>query len=488
MEKLKWKKPQASQAQCPFLQDRYKGQYSPSSSKCFLSTDNFPDVMTAIFKYHFARPTGIIPGSVRYQPGREPYGGVKGKYQWEHARQKNFEIDKLPKYDGTTEKFMATWSSAPTEQQLAMIKTGEFLSDPQTGKCSFPAHWDEEKGTMVISFILKRGDRYLLVNRANVTTTGIQGVRLLATCQQLNSEGSKFLYGNKFVFDTSGQAPYTNPCGIHPHNTFSVRPDLIPGLEYLDGSPMSQRKARIALEQMFDPVAKRHPGFILRDPLMKFLLQIGLRNAVLITKIVIEGIFKTAENIPGKMHQSPPSFKHLLPVYTNTMNYVCPNITELTLHQKEGVQLWDDDLDNKFGKSDNQRIEEVMEKVVKGLPYLQVLHLGNYLYSPSFLGKGLDKPWGSSVLWVDFVDKRHKDRLRAEAEKRIRVEKKVAAEATARLPGVVRDEEFPELGASLAAAASGIKSSSARDLATSDPKPTHRMGKKGAPGSRARKS
>jgi hypothetical protein len=46
---------------------------------------------------------------------------------------------------------------------------------------------------------------------------------------------------------------------------------------------------------------------------------------------------------------------------------VCKDLAKLTLHQKPGDTLLDNDLDQQSGKADQQKIDDAISKVVEGL-------------------------------------------------------------------------------------------------------------------------
>jgi hypothetical protein len=62
----------------------------------------------------------------------------------------------------------------------------------------------------------------------------------------------------------------------------------------------------------------------------------------------------------------PIGFARLLPVYVTILK-VCKDLAKLTLHQKPGDTLLDNDLDQRSGKADQQKIDDAISKVFEGL-------------------------------------------------------------------------------------------------------------------------
>lgn len=62
--------------------------------------------------------------------------------------------------------------------------------------------------------------------------------------------------------------------------------------------------------------------------------------------------------------QRPTRWARILPIQATILNEVFPNLRKLTLHQRDNDQVWDDDLDNVPGKSDETKFDEAVQKVV----------------------------------------------------------------------------------------------------------------------------
>ncbi|PVH77441.1 hypothetical protein DL98DRAFT_364239, partial [Cadophora sp. DSE1049] len=235
----------------------------------------------------------------------------------------------------------------------------------------------------------------------------IQGIALMGTCKQILSECRAVFYGeNAFVFDTRGQDPYPHHRGVHAHDAFERAPHQIPGLPRDDGT-INQRNTDRALTHIFDKNA-RHQPFMSRDPLVKFFRQIGPENACAITKVIIEGFFRTAEENERCRYQRPIGFGRILPIHATILKNVCPNFRKLTLHQGHNNSLWDDDLDGAMGLTDEERVDRTVGQLVNMLPSLQELQLGNYHFVPN--GETIVEQWGRSLRWEGIVRARHRQR------------------------------------------------------------------------------
>jgi hypothetical protein len=106
---------------------------------------------------------------------------------------------------------------------------------------------------------------------------------------------------------------------------------------------------------------------------------IGRVNASFITKVAIEDFFRAAEKDLRYRDNRPSGLARILPIQTAILNNACPAFTELTLHQDDDCDLWDDDLGGTLGLTDEQRVDDVVAKVVNGLPGFQKLQLGNWM-------------------------------------------------------------------------------------------------------------
>lgn len=147
------------------------------------------------------------------------------------------------------------------------------------------------------------------------------------------------------------------------------------------------------------------PQFFLRDPLTKFMRQIGKSNASHITKVVIEGYFKTAKSNSDNDDGRPLGIGRFLPILTTVLQNACPELREITLHQGDSsnCDLWDDDLNRQLGLTDEERVDSIVGNVVNALPSLQKLQLGNWIMVPD---AKLIRAWGHAYRWEKVVEDR----------------------------------------------------------------------------------
>ncbi|KAF8848801.1 hypothetical protein BDZ45DRAFT_255781 [Acephala macrosclerotiorum] len=170
--------------------------------------------------------------------------------------------------------------------------------------------------------------------------------RVAGGVKQIMEEATNILYGeNKFVFDTRGNYPFPHHSFVHAHDVFSKDRQLVPGLPYLDGRPVSQRQIQTSLDKMFRK-DKYQPLFVVRDPLVKFFNHIGSHNASKIRKIQIEGFFKSAKNNDRYKFERPIGLAQILPIHNTILRNVCLDLQQLTIIQGGNDDLWSDDLEN----------------------------------------------------------------------------------------------------------------------------------------------
>ncbi|KAH7395450.1 hypothetical protein BKA64DRAFT_754168 [Cadophora sp. MPI-SDFR-AT-0126] len=359
----------------------------PGEHPCYLLRILPLVLKTIIYRILFHRPTAIVPGPIRYKCSigwrNKPVVPIYS-YQWNDRRQNGYEERSLPKYDGSYDNLQISWRSRPTTRQARLVETGVVSTNSLNEEQELPGRtYNEDLDAQVSHYICRRGSYPVqIINRTVVKIAGIQGISLLGTCKQILSECRAVLYGeNTFVFDTRGQDPYTHHRGIHAHDAFERFRHQVPGLPRENGF-ISQRNTDQAIIRMFDKNA-RHQSFMSRDPLTKFFRTIGRESAQTITKVIIEGFFRTAEEIERYKHKRPLGFGRILPIYTTILKNVCLNLRKLTLHQGYNNALWDDDLDGAMRLTDEERVDSIVGQVVNILSSLQELQLGNYHFVPS---------------------------------------------------------------------------------------------------------
>jgi hypothetical protein len=164
--------------------------------------------------------------------------------------------------------------------------------------------------------------------------------------------------------------------------------------------------------------ASYHKKFIKYDPLIDFLRRIGKRNAL--KNAQLEATFKTYH---GSREYEKLDFSSMLSIHTVILNKLCPNLKILTLNIRNGNDInkepgpapfWDDDFGDLSGKDDVEKIDEIVGMVMKGLPTLQKLKLGEYrIWNRLTFDEGtLNDDWGTSLRWEQYVKDRYAKRVK----------------------------------------------------------------------------
>ncbi|KAN0102283.1 hypothetical protein V8E51_012793 [Hyaloscypha variabilis] len=380
----------------------------PPSNGCPLLDRLVLEVRLIILRQSLVRPVAIVPGPVHYKLSigwRDKPVLPWYRYQWNDRRQQGFEEYGLPSYNGETQHLQIAWRTKPTVEQHREIEQGNAEGNDLNNELRLlDSTWDSEIQAQVGHYVCQRGEfGPQIINRAVILTSGIQGINLLRTCKQLHKEGTSLLYGeNTFVFDTRGKSPYTHHRGIHAHDVFNANTHHIPGYPNPNGRPASRNQIARAIDMMFNK-GIFHGSFSYRDPMMVFMRKIGRENASKLTSVKVEGFFRTAENNPRYKSNRPVGLARLLPIYMTILN-VCPNLRKLVVHQGHNNALWDDDLDGAMGLNNEERVNVAVEKLVRGLPTLQSLQLGNYHFVPS--EDEILEQWGKSLQWEGWVEDR----------------------------------------------------------------------------------
>ncbi|PMD14729.1 hypothetical protein NA56DRAFT_557041, partial [Hyaloscypha hepaticicola] len=238
------------------------------------------------------------------------------------------------------------------------------------------------------------------------------GVNILATCKQFLNEAPILCGENQFAIDTRGQHPFTHHRGIHEHDSLDSHGYLVPGLQNNDGTETSYRQTSNAVAKMFRYKSMPQP-FMRRDPLATFLRKIGPKNASFITNLIIQGFFKTAENNSRYRSNRPITFAKIPPIHATILKHACPNRKKLAIYQGYNNSLWEDDLENQLGLTDEDRYDEVVNQVVHTLPGLQVLELANYDFTAQKNNpeeEDLSLPWGDALRWESVIENRYRQR------------------------------------------------------------------------------
>ncbi len=102
---------------------------------------------------------------------------------------------------------------------------------------------------------------------------------------------------------------------------------------------------------------------------------------------------------------------------------MCPNLKILTLNIRNGKDInkepgpapfWDDDVGGLSKKDDMEKIDVIVGKVVKGLPTLRELKLGEYrMWTRLWSDEGtVNDEWGTSLRWEEYVKERYAKRVK----------------------------------------------------------------------------
>lgn len=265
-----------------------------------------------------------------------------------------------------------------------------------------------------------------IINRMDLSVPTLSSLALLRVSKQVLQECREVLYGeNAFAFNTSPRFEY--PYRLHEPKEFEHYPHWIPGMARKDGSPQTPRQVKSGIERMFFPDGFL-PKFVARDPMLQFFHRIGRVNTSLLTKILIEGEMKTVWDSFLSADEPEPKldrysyrigFSRMLDILTTVLKEVCPNLRELTLimryyenpRQISPGNLWDEDPCNKANKTDDERIDEVVEKVLTRLDSVKDLKLGPYPVDSA------EDVWGKSARWIKLLKERARRQEEVVAEK-----------------------------------------------------------------------
>jgi hypothetical protein len=257
------------------------------------------------------------------------------------------------------------------------------------------------------------------VHQKKVAVPGFNSLEILRTCKQISGEAAQVLYGeNYFVFDTRGNAADpSRSFGERERGEFEALRYRIPGLEDRWGNSPSQGQVKRAIERLFDKKSYL-PKFAFEDPLMRFFYEIGRENAKRLTKVKIEGHLNT--RFRDETDRRPAGLGRVLPIYTLVLKDVCKDLRSLTLHMGYSEDYlymgssWGhgyptfplpekDDAPRDKEKSEEEKIDAVVERVVRGLPGLRHLQLGDYKKAEM---RDDDLEWGKARRWMGVVKER----------------------------------------------------------------------------------
>ncbi|KAF8861896.1 hypothetical protein BDZ45DRAFT_739770 [Acephala macrosclerotiorum] len=410
------------------------------------------DIRDIIWRLLLRRHGTILPGYVHWvqytdRKAGDHYYVLESRnckayqYQWNELPQQNKHdwsngrswCSYEPSYmDNRTNTLTLTIPTEPTYNQTELIDRGHK---------SLPFTYNNDYGTQVGCDVVRRGNDgeagAQVINRVEVHLPGFEAIFMLRVCKQIYEECSQVLYSeNTFAFITGSGRPL-NSRHAHEPDELSHYLRQIPGYLRQTRSQFSK-----SLDMLFSRIIDEHyrnvpgfrPKFVARDPMLDFFNRIGRINTSLLTKIEIEGCMKTLYNFePDEDMENVEikpfalGFAQILPIFTTVLKNTCPNLRVLTLHMEDKKSdreryLWDWDPYNNAAKTDDERIDKVVERVVSGLDSLEALNLGGY---KSFMmpecrtNWEYEDEWGGSVRWMKIVRDRTEERGRETAAKKL---------------------------------------------------------------------
>jgi len=329
------------------------------------------------------------------------------RYQWDEHRRDCYDNDSpdSPPW-GAEQSIDIHWTSRPTVTQQKMI------DDRMT---ELPATTDDDTGALIQHFIYRSPNSPTeILNFKQLSLLGFQGIALMRTCKRIIQEVAEILYGeNYLIFDTRRPLSYLDEPGL---KTFQSTSHRIPGFPFQDGTIPEKRHIVRAIHRMFD----KHdwvPQWLKENPFTGFLRRIGPFNASLLTRIKFEGHFRGLSNNDDFR---PLEFAQLLPIYQAILGNLCGNLQEVILHNgpRPEDHLYIDTtstIKGPSGKTNEKKIDDAVERFVKGLPWLRKLQLGDY---KTINDREQDIEWSTARRWVTFIDNRStEDVLRPTASK-----------------------------------------------------------------------
>jgi len=392
---------------------------------------NITEIRIEIWRLLFRRPVAIAPGYLSRQwlgPAWNRQLVGEYSYLWDEACQRTATnpndyfhggpaSESLPQAWLDSKPLTITIISKPTIEQSMLICKG-IKALPLTMK--------PEIGKQISCQVVRRGQHGLqIVNQISLVPCILFGAAMLRTCKQISAECVQVLYGeNTFAFSTGLFSPFSPQGEVHEWDELEKSTNFIPGLPQNNGKPQLKSETTKALDKLFSPSGYQ-PPFVKRDPLLLFMGKIGRHNASFITNVKIDGFMKTSyrpfPRIPMAELPShlPLGFARILPILTTVLENCCPRLRKLTLHMEDqiyprpGMQaLWDDAPYNKIGGFDEERIDQIVSKVIEQLTSLKELQLGGYqtfnLLKESPDTEFVDE-WGKSARWIWLVEKRARD-------------------------------------------------------------------------------
>ncbi|KAF7960219.1 hypothetical protein EAE96_001817 [Botrytis aclada] len=380
---------------------------TPKPNVCALLDKPPREIRDNIWRLVFLRPVAIVPTITQreylFLTGSQAEGHKhcrfqrKYSYYWAQAKVPEYWWDC---FGGDPIPREIAWTTNPTRDELKLI---------QSGVQKFTIENYPEPGQQIKCAVHRR-DGYgpQIINKTvfQVHPFG-RSVSLMRVCKQMERECTEILYGkNTFEFDLSI---------CHKKQELKTPWD-VPGFPLFEKLP-SKTSISIAVEKLFD-LECYQPGFIAKNPFIRFMAYIGRKNSSLLRNIKFDGAFTPTPRRPLGRNKEL-GFGAILPTYTLIMAEVCPTIRKLTLHQPS----LSFDHHNRSAEKEREigydygMMDSIIGKVVSGLPNLQQLQLGAYSQPPIARPPAIwvvdhRYEWGKSIQWMKFVDKRRASQLR----------------------------------------------------------------------------
>jgi hypothetical protein len=307
--------------------------------------------------------------------------------------------------------FKTTWTTLPTREEKELINQGET---------TLPSSIDKETGETINNDIFKQDNDFIeVIHQKSVTVSGFDSIRVMRTCSTFHDEIADMLYGrNLFVFDARGNAIMQNHWAEGNAQQFESLRFRIPGLEDQHGHTPTPRQVKRAIDRIFDKKSYL-PTYAWEDPLLRFCYVIGRKNVQRLTKVKIEGHLQVCDRYGD--NRQPAGLGRLMQIYTPVLKEVARNLRSLTLHlgfDQEYVNMSrvfsrgemlsfnlveDDNACGDEGKSDEEKLDSIVGRIVEELRGLKHIQLGDYKKAeiPTH-----DTKWGKSVRWMEIVKKR----------------------------------------------------------------------------------
>ncbi|CZR55418.1 uncharacterized protein PAC_05305 [Phialocephala subalpina] len=357
-------KEEAEQSRAAKSAKKQRDEEAKLKASTFPFLDFSGEIRNKIYRYALSRPAG------KYVKIRE------FKHKWE-CPSVFFSLSPRAEQSWMAE---LSWTTKATMEELAKVKRGEWVQPKE----EYPA---ELLAGVAVCWANRRANgNYDILHKQFGTMDELGALSLLRVCKQIHAEATPILYGeNTFVFNTTGA--YS---GHHLAIGFSS-PDksLVPFLKYVEGR-MTQEQSNLFFQMVFQRENENvTPTFIAESSLFSFAGAIGSQNFSLINNIKIKGRMKTLKlhigSYLGYCNDGNIGFARTLPYCTHFLNYVCRDLRKLTLHveykddwDSNTNTHWDNDIHNRLGLSDKQRVDNMIGKVVAALPKLKELRLGEY--------------------------------------------------------------------------------------------------------------